>query len=744
MEELLKTLRSQLESRQKTDMVQQQIQVLCRCLMLFVKFQTDFHQCCVHTVSAMIHRLAQLSDSAGGCDIIQEMNSLDILSFLSSRNLPSRGQLPMKPVPGNTSPKTSAKQSTLKSSFLSLFDRKNSPDKAESANFYIDLPKYADGQSASDSENLVPGAAALNVEQGFCPSQKDVPFKKQDEVLENHGFTNGHLASQEELDSVINLLSGIGTKMTQPMLTIPENQMQVNVPYYISSQTTPSTDSDEFKAAQPAVHRRSEGSIDVTGVGTPGRNTWPHSHRGSLPAGPLGNQQYPHDFGVYSAFTPRRYSHDLNLPSKQSVTMPTTGSSQVFQGYQWGNPDSKMNRTWPMQNMNIPGSDTMGSSWSGFQDSDDLSDDSSSGEQFFAVGLDLVHVMDSSTNSSIDQHSTDNSSTDQYGTDNSSTDQKSTDNSSTDQKSTDNSSTDQYSTDNSNTDQYTTDNSSTDQNSTDNSSTDQYSTDNSSTDQNSTDNSSTDQYSTDNSSTDQKSTDNSSTDQYSTDNSSTDQYSTDSSSTDQKSTDNSSTDQYSTDSSSTDQYSTDNSSTDQYTTDNSSTDQYSTDSSSTDQYSTDNSSTDQNSTDNSSIDQLSTDNSSTDQYSTDNSSTDQYSTDSSSTDQYSTDNSSTDQNSTDNSSTDQNSTDNSSTDKTVQTTVALTSTVQTTVALTRKVQTTVALTSTVQTTARTDSTVPEACTARQYRQQYRRTLTVHYRQTVALTDTDTAVALPVQ
>ena len=46
----------------------------------------------------------------------------------------------------------------------------------------------------------------------------------------------------------------------------------------------------------------------------------------------------------------------------------------------------------------IYSSDTMNSlnsSWSAIQDSDDLSDDSSCGEQFFAVGLDLVHAMDS-------------------------------------------------------------------------------------------------------------------------------------------------------------------------------------------------------------------------------------------------------------------------------------------------------------------------------------------------------------
>lgn len=37
----------------------------------------------------------------------------------------------------------------------------------------------------------------------------------------------------------------------------------------------------------------------------------------------------------------------------------------------------------------------MNSSWSGVQDSSDFSDDSSSGEQFFAVGLHLVNAIHS-------------------------------------------------------------------------------------------------------------------------------------------------------------------------------------------------------------------------------------------------------------------------------------------------------------------------------------------------------------
>lgn len=42
----------------------------------------------------------------------------------------------------------------------------------------------------------------------------------------------------------------------------------------------------------------------------------------------------------------------------------------------------------------VNSSDILHSSWSALQDSDDLSDDSSGGEPFFAMGLDLVNALE--------------------------------------------------------------------------------------------------------------------------------------------------------------------------------------------------------------------------------------------------------------------------------------------------------------------------------------------------------------
>ena len=116
------------------------------------------------------------------------------------------------------------------------------------------------------------------------------------------GFTPssiGQVASQEELDSVINLLSGVGTgsASTNHMSPISEQhsphqggphqgQVSLQVPLMYRPPRSPAaSDSgvDVAKTHRNPAQRRSEGSIDLSGFGNPGRNTWPHQHRSSLP-----------------------------------------------------------------------------------------------------------------------------------------------------------------------------------------------------------------------------------------------------------------------------------------------------------------------------------------------------------------------------------------------------------------------------------------------------------------------------
>ena len=104
------------------------------------------------------------------------------------------------------------------------------------------------------------------------------------------GFTpssNSQVASQEELDSVINLLSGVGTGSANHMSPISEQQGQISlqVPTVYGALSPAASDSgmDGVKTHRNPVQRRSEGSLDLSGFGNPGRNTWPHQHRSSLP-----------------------------------------------------------------------------------------------------------------------------------------------------------------------------------------------------------------------------------------------------------------------------------------------------------------------------------------------------------------------------------------------------------------------------------------------------------------------------
>lgn len=98
---------------------------------------------------------------------------------------------------------------------------------------------------------------------------------------------NGHVASQEELDSVINLLSGVGLGRGT-MQTIPEqnNGNNLQLPAVQRSALSPANSDlvdDRSLTMRNKGQRRSEGSIDVSELGFSTHNTWPNQHRASLP-----------------------------------------------------------------------------------------------------------------------------------------------------------------------------------------------------------------------------------------------------------------------------------------------------------------------------------------------------------------------------------------------------------------------------------------------------------------------------
>lgn len=99
---------------------------------------------------------------------------------------------------------------------------------------------------------------------------------------------NGQVATQEELDSVINLLSGASLGRGT-MQTIPETRNPISLqvpPLQPGAALSPSASGlidEQTTLERNKSQRRSEGSIDFSGFVTTGHNTWPNHHRASLP-----------------------------------------------------------------------------------------------------------------------------------------------------------------------------------------------------------------------------------------------------------------------------------------------------------------------------------------------------------------------------------------------------------------------------------------------------------------------------
>lgn len=225
-------------------------------------------------------------------------------------------------------------------------------------------------------------------------------------------IANGQLASEEELNSVINLLSG-GMVLSQPPPAPPPppplhmpNQLQPSPLLHapptggsvFGSLLTSSDADDQHKMYRANAHRHSEGSLDLSGMTTlssgggagsgagssgrgGGRNTWPHPnhhHRSSLPAGPLGShsllnydsQQQPpqEDYprmldstgsldqhgslgDVYLSAT----CHPHDLQSGLYALSTCAGGGNFMSNSHWTFPDTKLNRTWPVSSLSTGG-----------------------------------------------------------------------------------------------------------------------------------------------------------------------------------------------------------------------------------------------------------------------------------------------------------------------------------------------------------------------------------------------------
>ncbi|KAL3860254.1 hypothetical protein ACJMK2_010403 [Sinanodonta woodiana] len=395
-------------------------QVLFRCILLLLKMEADHHQICSRSLWSRVEALALVCEKHGNIDIIKQIKSLEL--SLSphqspSRTIASKGSL--NSVSG--SPKLVSKHGNFKTTLFSFFDRKNSPSQESRSSFYVDLPLQSDNQEMLNDQNMQESkAGGVLVQLGLDPdtnlnqlSSKTIMSMPEVKVTAplaaeiigtgKQKEENNHLATKEELDSVINLLSGVSVSTISPMQTIPEHQDDPSSLYVLpplavgSLSPSPSDSGIDMKTSRMQTQRRSEGSLDLswyTKVGRNHGNTWPDQYQ-STPSRRQMNQNVFLDFGVSSL--PRKLTNDVELCPVGTVMPPGAGTSHYTAGTNWGLGDSKLHRAWPVGNLTAAGSDMLNnSSWSACAvDSDDLSDDSSSEDQLSAVGLDLVQAINS-------------------------------------------------------------------------------------------------------------------------------------------------------------------------------------------------------------------------------------------------------------------------------------------------------------------------------------------------------------
>ncbi|XP_045193117.2 uncharacterized protein LOC123549256 [Mercenaria mercenaria] len=387
------------EIRNSGDNSEDNLQMTLRCLLLFMKLQAEYHQLCSDLVSSAIDHLTITCEDQENSELLQQIQSLKLKNMSAPLPSPVRHAALTRKMSGSGSSSPKHHKHGLKASLFSLFERKNSPEEGKSS-FYVDIDQKKseeDTVCSSQSENISDGHVTQNsqsdvlVDLGLDPSPSDKMLKEGISPTVGNSVLapNGQVATQEELDSVINLLSGAGLGRGT-MQTIPETRNPVNLqvpqaqPGAALSPSTSDSLDERMAPVRNKSQRRSEGSIDFSGFINTGHNTWPHQHRASLPGGQLGAPpQITYDF----ASTPVQQQQQNYCPGYRPTTLPPGGAGHFQTAYGMGFPDPKLNRTWPVNNLAGSGSvmDTINSSWSGGQDSDDLSDDSSCGEQFHTM-----------------------------------------------------------------------------------------------------------------------------------------------------------------------------------------------------------------------------------------------------------------------------------------------------------------------------------------------------------------------
>ena len=122
---------------------------------------------CSATIASLLGILVQSYECSENKDILVQMSNLDLVPP-SPRQSPSRSNSCNKQNQGSYSPRLPAKQNTFKSSFLSLFERKSSPEESNSGtSFYVDL-----GKSESVPSNVRTQGKDIKTVQGTNADEK--------------------------------------------------------------------------------------------------------------------------------------------------------------------------------------------------------------------------------------------------------------------------------------------------------------------------------------------------------------------------------------------------------------------------------------------------------------------------------------------------------------------------------------------------------------------------------------------
>ncbi|RUS70215.1 hypothetical protein EGW08_022025 [Elysia chlorotica] len=526
-------------------------QTLCHVSLLLAKLEKQYVTLCTAKMADLLHSLLGLSgqgeeqdEATSGQDqaaITREVTRLVLgLGLADGLDIPgSSGTKVYKPANSSlpSSPWGSPKsrkgqdravkrtqgQKSGGGSFriMSLFERKSPPKDERKSMFYFDVDT-----SSSGRDSLIPtvSVTAGSQEEGLdvCgPSLTDKWGTQQAATASTDSdkfstpqitsLRSSQLATEEELESVINLLSGLGTHSAGgttgsgtahmqviPEVVIPQAPVQLSVPQiYRMPSPTSDTQAEEMRAQKSQqVHRRSEGCLDLSAMGRV--SNWPHQyhHRASLPSvqvfsasGSQYQRQYPSplhhyhpqhhhqqprsgfdspspvpsfirdspspSYGISNPPSPSYFQREAPLsPLFRSSSACAGDQSHSGSGYgqylrvaghqhrsnmlsplQWLAPPVSPHMGGSLASLNLsqgssvgamdsasahnlggtaspgwppyltpscvgaslsPGLCSMGdaSSWTGAHDSD-LSDDSSTEDQFFAVGKDLSHMMES-------------------------------------------------------------------------------------------------------------------------------------------------------------------------------------------------------------------------------------------------------------------------------------------------------------------------------------------------------------